>query len=122
MCLNRKSIKRTCPLITVFLFNASSVGLFEAIEQYGIQWGVIKAVSDFADGSKDLTEQWQKFSSVMAASVVHNIFKQGVMKDWPRSSKEVKDGKGIHFFDQNKFLFSLTSCCSKSINSDNGVV
>ena len=90
----------------MFLFNASSVGLFEAIGQYGIQWGVIKAVSDFADGSKDSTEQWQKFSSVMAASVVHNIFKQeGVMKDWPRSSKEVKDGKGIHFLTKINFCF-----------------
>jgi hypothetical protein len=41
-------------------------------------------VSDFADGSKSVTEDWQPFASAMAASVVHNMFKQAqVIKNWP---------------------------------------
>ena len=92
------------PLDTVFLYNAYSVGLLEAVRQYRTQWAVIKAVSDFADGSKDSTDQWQKFSSVMAASVVHNMFKQGVMENWPRSIG-MKYGKGIHSYTKINFCF-----------------
>jgi hypothetical protein len=44
---------------------------------FGIEWAVIKAVSDFADGSKEKTKLWQPFASTMAASVVYNMFQ------WP---------------------------------------
>ena len=41
-------------------------------------------MSDFGDGSKSVTEDWQPFASVMAASVVHNMFKYpDVIKQWP---------------------------------------
>jgi hypothetical protein len=41
-------------------------------------------VSDFGDGSKSVTKDWQPFASLMAASLVHNMFKQAhVIKNWP---------------------------------------
>jgi hypothetical protein len=49
-----------------------------------MEWAIIKGVSDFADGKK-VTENWQAFSSAMAASVVYNMFKHAVaIKHWPR--------------------------------------
>ena len=46
-----------------------------------MEWAVIKAVSDFADGEK--TKLWQPFASAMAASVVYNMFKYPVVpEDW----------------------------------------
>jgi nucleoside phosphorylase len=49
-----------------------------------MEWAVVKAVSDFADGSKEKTKHWQPFSSAMAASVVYNMFKYPVvLEDWP---------------------------------------
>ena len=59
-----------------------------------MEWAVIKAVSDLADESRNDTEQselseaWQSFASVMAVSVVHNIFNPIVLKKWP-NYKEV---------------------------------
>lgn len=52
-----------------------------------IEWAVIKAVSDLADGSKEKTEPWQPFSSVMAVSVVHNIFHPAVLRSWPHHGR-----------------------------------
>jgi hypothetical protein len=61
----------------------SILGLFAAAYDLGIEWAVIKAVSDLADGSKGMTDDWQRFSSVMAASVVYNMFKHpSVLKSW----------------------------------------
>jgi hypothetical protein len=55
----------------------------------GIEWAVIKAVSDFADGSKGKTKLWQPFSSAMAASVVYNMFQYPVvLKDWRHYNAE----------------------------------
>ena len=66
-------------------FCVSILGLYAAAYDLGIEWAVIKAVSDFADGSKQMTNDWQQFASVMAASVVYNIFKNPVvLKDWLR--------------------------------------
>ena len=56
-----------------------------------MEWAVIKAVSDLADESKndtELSEAWQSFASVMAVSVVNNIFNPVVLKKWP-NYKEV---------------------------------
>ena len=55
----------------------------------GIEWAVIKAVSDFADGSKEKTKLWQPFASAMAASVVYNMFQYPVvLKDWRHYNAE----------------------------------
>ncbi|CAB4003128.1 5 -methylthioadenosine S-adenosylhomocysteine nucleosidase-like isoform X16 [Paramuricea clavata] len=63
-------------------------GLYAAAHDLGTEWAVIKAVSDLADGSKEMTNDWQRFSSVMAASVVYNMFKYtAVLKDWPHYNK-----------------------------------
>jgi hypothetical protein len=58
-----------------------------------IEWAVIKAVSDRADGSKQKTEGWQPFASAMAASLVHHMFKDG----WP-GHEETGHAKGSYSF------------------------
>ncbi|CAB4030692.1 5 -methylthioadenosine S-adenosylhomocysteine nucleosidase-like isoform X16 [Paramuricea clavata] len=64
-------------------------GLYAAVYDLGIEWAVIKAVSDFADGSKEKTKLWQPFASAMAASVVYNMFKYPVvLKDWRHYNAE----------------------------------
>ena len=61
-----------------------NLGLYAAAYDLGIEWAVIKAVSDFGDGSKTATEEWQPFASAMAASVVHNMFQYpDVIRQWP---------------------------------------
>ena len=60
------------------------LGLYAAAHDSGLEWAVIKAVSDFADGSNTATEDWQPFASVMAASLVHHMFKYpDVVNQWP---------------------------------------
>ena len=57
-------------------------GLYEAANDLGIEWAVIKGVSSFADGNEE-TKQWLPFASVMAASVVHHTFKHpNVLQSW----------------------------------------
>ena len=49
-----------------------------------MEWVVIKGISDYADGTASLTEQWKPFASVMAASVVNNILREPVVfAQWP---------------------------------------
>ena len=82
----------------MFSFCAKILGLYKAAHDLGLEWGVIKAVSNFADGSKDVSKDWQPFSSAMAASVVYNMFKHPVvLKDWYRH-KETKDAQGSYSF------------------------
>ncbi|CAB3979785.1 5 -methylthioadenosine S-adenosylhomocysteine nucleosidase [Paramuricea clavata] len=64
-------------------------GLHAAVYDLGIEWAVIKAVSDFADGSKEKTKLWQPFASAIAASVVYNMFQYPVvLKDWRHYNAE----------------------------------
>jgi hypothetical protein len=66
-------------------FCVSILGLHAAAYDLGTEWAIIKAVSNLADGNKEMTNDWQRFASVMAASVVYNMFKHpAVLKDWPR--------------------------------------
>ena len=63
-------------------------GLFAAGHELQIEWAVIKGVSDYADGRKKVTADWQPFASTMAASVVYNMFKYpDVIKHWPHYRK-----------------------------------
>lgn len=63
-------------------------GLYAAAHDLGIEWAVIKGVSDFANGSKKVTEDWQPFASTMAASVVYNMFQYAdVIKHWSHYKK-----------------------------------
>ena len=74
-------------LIHVY-FTVFNLGLFAAAYDLRIEWAVIKGVSDFADGSKRATEDWQSFSSTMAASLVYNMFKSpDVTRYWPHYQK-----------------------------------
>ena len=60
-----------------------NVGLYAAAYDLGIEWAVIKGVSSFADGNEEEAKKWQPFASVMAASVVHNMFKHSdVLQSW----------------------------------------
>ena len=86
------------------------IGLLEAVEKIHIQWAVVKAASDFADGSKDLTDSWQRFSSAMAASVVHNIFKNDVMRKWPRAHD------GMHSFIPKLVCSSQFNCSRRNVH------
>ncbi|CAB3984236.1 5 -methylthioadenosine S-adenosylhomocysteine nucleosidase [Paramuricea clavata] len=68
-------------------------GLLAAAYDIGMEWAVVKAVSDFADGSKEKTKHWQPFSSAMAASVVYNMFKYPVvLEDWPHHKPNDVEG------------------------------
>ena len=57
-----------------------------AVSDGQVEWVIIRGISHYADGSEPETEEWQRFSSVMAASVVNHILKEpDVLKDWPHS-------------------------------------
>lgn len=61
-----------------------------------MEWGVIKGVSGYADGSEEKTKNWRGVASVMAASVVYHMFKYpDVIKDWPHL-EHTKHEKGIY--------------------------
>ena len=80
-------------LTTLASFCVSILGLYAAAYDLGIEWCIIKAVSNLADGSKEMTDEWQRFATVMAASVVYNMFKHpAVLKDWPRCKDTEVEG------------------------------
>jgi hypothetical protein len=88
-------------------------------------------VSDLGDGSKSVTKHWQPFASAMAASVVHNMFKQAhVIKNWPHYKNidpGMTEGRGmwkwgrvgsIHapiFQQRRQNCFSLSSNINGSV-------
>jgi hypothetical protein len=53
-----------------------------------MEWTIIRGVvSALADESEEenVEELWKRFASVMAVSVVHNMFKYPVvLQDWPQ--------------------------------------
>ena len=54
-----------------------------------MEWVVIKGISHYADGKEPETKEWQRFSSVMAASVVNHILKEpDVLNDWQHYRRE----------------------------------
>ena len=48
----------------------SIAGLFTAAFDTGIEWLIFKGIAGFAGGNESSTLPWQRFASVMAASVV----------------------------------------------------
>ena len=68
------------------------LGVYTAAHDLQIEWVVVKGISDYADGTKDLTTKWKPFSSVMAASLVaHALSQPKIFEDW------------IHYGAGNKF-------------------
>ncbi|XP_046864243.1 5'-methylthioadenosine/S-adenosylhomocysteine nucleosidase-like isoform X3 [Xenia sp. Carnegie-2017] len=66
-------------------------GLYTAAYSAGIEWVVVKGISDLANGSKgnEGDAKWQPFACAMAASVVHNMFKDPtVIKQWRNYEKQ----------------------------------
>ena len=62
----------------------SSLGLYAAAHNHGIEWLVIKGVSDFGDDNKSGNDSWRPFASVMAASLVaHMLNDSYVFEKWP---------------------------------------
>lgn len=50
----------------------------------------MKGISHYGDASKE-SEGWKKFASVMAASVVANIWEGGtIFEDWPHFNGDVE--------------------------------
>ena len=63
----------------VFLQNFnSSLGLYAAAHNHGIEWLVIKGVSDFGDDNKSGNDSWRPFASVMAASLVAHMLNDSI--------------------------------------------
>ena len=61
-----------------------SVGVYSAAFDRQTEWVVIKGISHYADGGQLETEEWRRFSSAMAASVVNHMMKEpDILKDWP---------------------------------------
>ncbi|XP_015766625.1 PREDICTED: 5'-methylthioadenosine/S-adenosylhomocysteine nucleosidase-like isoform X5 [Acropora digitifera] len=59
-------------------------GLFAAAHCYGMEWIVIKGVSDYAGNDKSASDPWRPFASMMAASLVAHVLRDVyVFQDWP---------------------------------------
>lgn len=59
-----------------------SQGLYTAAYDLKMEWVVIKGISGYADGTTT-SEGWEKFASVMAASIVANILRDSsVFQEW----------------------------------------
>ena len=67
----------------------TSAGLYKAAHDLGIEWIVIKGVSDFADGRKAEGDSWRPFCSVMAASLTAHILRDAIVfKKWKHYEDE----------------------------------
>ncbi|XP_078366722.1 NLR family CARD domain-containing protein 4-like isoform X1 [Oculina patagonica] len=59
-------------------------GVFAAAHDLKTEWVVVKGIKDYADGSQPSSDEWGRFASVMAASVVANILSDPVVfEEWP---------------------------------------
>ena len=71
------------PVVVDMELKLSFSGLYQAAHDLKIEWGVIKGVSDFANGRKSNTDSWRPFASVMAASLTAHILDDpDIFKDW----------------------------------------
>ena len=76
------SICRLMVTTIVYIF----IGVYSAAFDNQLEWVVIKGISYYAVEEQTQTEEWLRFSSIMAASVVKHILSQpDVLKDWPRN-------------------------------------
>ncbi len=96
-------------------------GVFAAAHDLKMEWVVIKGISDYADGTASLTEQWKPFASVMAASVVNNILREPVVfGQWPHyqisdvratQNQGGSHAKDLHHFQSTSdYLLKSSSC------------
>ena len=59
-------------------------GVFAAAHDLKTEWVVVKGIKDFAEDSQPSSNEWGRFASVMAASVVANILSDPVVfQGWP---------------------------------------
>ena len=59
-------------------------GVFAAAHDLRTGWVVVKGIKDFADDSQPSSNEWGRFASVMATSVVANILCNPVVfQEWP---------------------------------------
>ena len=63
--------------------SSSLSGVYGAAHDLGVEWIIIKGVSDFADGTTSETNSWRPFASLMAASLVAHILKNPIIfENW----------------------------------------
>ena len=63
--------------------SSSLSGVYRAAHDLGVEWIIIKGVSDFADGTTSETNSWRPFASLMAASLVAHILKNPIIfENW----------------------------------------
>ena len=71
------------------------LGVYTAAHNLQTEWVVVKGISDYADGTKDSTKDWQPFASMMAASLVAHVLSQpSVFENWPHYDGGNKYSKG----------------------------
>ncbi|XP_022808217.1 nucleotide-binding oligomerization domain-containing protein 2-like [Stylophora pistillata] len=83
--------------------------LLTAAYDLRIEWLVVKAIADFADGT-DIRSSWKGFASAMAASVVfHLLSDPSVFKDWPHYKENIRSGFETLKTDHGKLSDKLES-------------
>ena len=62
----------------------SVAGFYTAAFDLQVEWLVVKGIANYADGSLNTNENWSKFASANAASLVAKILNDAVVfKRWP---------------------------------------
>ena len=90
-------------LILLYVF----LGLYTAAHDLGIEWVVIKGISDYADEKKSETDSWRLFASLMASSLTAEILSDyNVFQHWPHYGGEYANHSANSL---NVFLFIFIS-------------
>ncbi|KAL9979069.1 hypothetical protein ACROYT_G016670 [Oculina patagonica] len=104
----RDELAKSYPLASAIELEGE--GIFTAAFDDQIEWLVVKGITDYADGTECVSENWSPFASVMAASVVANILSDPVVfQGWSYfkdvSTEEPSTAKRIKLEDSaNIFL------------------
>ena len=89
--------------------------MFAAAHDLGIEWIVIKGISDYAGGSKSKESSWRPFASLMAASVTAHILSDAIIfQDWPHfecTSKYTEQLESVHYLPMAVSCFALCDRC-----------
>ena len=94
-------------------------GLYKAAHDHGVEWVVVKGISNLADGDETAIKDWKVFSSLMAASLVKHMFKYSVViENWPHY-KSSEDMTGKQQLSANRSIDDMTRQSPETSNNEN---
>ena len=94
----------------------SVAGFYTAAFDLQVEWLVVKGIANYADGSVNTNENWSKFASANAASLVAKILNDAVVfQRWPHyqgNDAHVTKGRFLSLVNRKVLFYCVTTFVS----------